>query len=136
MTLVLQTDRKRRIFGGFVALVFLGFGTVLFRSVPADDPFRHAFLVLPVAASLVALGNLLRRRVVVSAQGVGIRRLFTTEFIPLGELKDWKIKANQRRPSLHLTTHAGREVVVDQLGMLGVRDVAETSRRIAEALRG
>jgi hypothetical protein len=135
MALVFKADSKRITLVAVLASAGIAFGLVLFLSIPPNNLIRFAFLTFPVFAAAASLWSILRRRVIFSDDGITTYRLFSKDYIPTGELKGWKIKENDRQPSLHLLTKAGRKIDVYEMGLLGVKDLSKASKQIAAELR-
>jgi hypothetical protein len=73
---------------------------------------------------MLAVGLALRRRVIVSEAGFQIRSIFTEIHVASERLAEWKIKENDRSPSLHVLTRDGKQIHVYDLGMLGISNVS------------
>jgi hypothetical protein len=134
MSLTLKADKKRIVMTGLISCTGILFGFSIYSSIPVEYDVRYIFLIVPAFVSPLAFWSVLRRSIHISAEGVLIIHSFSEDWIPISELAGWKIKTNDRGPSLHLVTGSGRKVDIFRIGMLGVSNVGATSARIANEL--
>lgn len=134
MSLVLQADNKRIALLGLVSTIGIVFGFTIYKSIPSPNSVRWAFLIIPILVSFNVMWSVMRRRIVVSKEGILVVSSYSRTWIPISEISGWKIKENQRNPSFHLLTHTGERLDVFRMDMLGVSNSGVTSMKIAKEL--
>jgi hypothetical protein len=134
MSLVLQADNKRIVLLGLVSAIGIFFGFTIYKSIPSSNVIRWAFLIVPILVSFNVMWSVMRRRIVVSKDGILVVNSYSRMWIPISEIAGWKIKENHRNPSFHLLTRTGERIDVFRVGMLGVSNLGVTSMKIAKEL--
>lgn len=134
MSIILKADKKRIGLVSITSLAVIALGCAIHLSIPESNAIRWVFLIAPLLFALDGLWSVMRRKVVVSEEGVLLVRPYSQTWVPISELGSWKIKDNHRDPSLHLLTRSGRRIDEFRIGMLGVSNVGITSADIATVL--
>jgi hypothetical protein len=135
MAVTFQADAKRLIFAVILALLGTGIGFAVGSSIPVGMPIRSLFVLIPLATGMLSIGRVLRRRVIVSEAGFRIRNMFAETHVASERLAGWKMKGNNRSPSLHLLTREGKQIHIYDLGLLGISDVGAAGKKIAKELK-
>ncbi|MCA6581538.1 MAG: hypothetical protein ACK5EU_02920 [Pseudanabaena sp.] len=134
MSIILKADTKRIGLVSITSLALIALGGAIHLSIPESNAIRWFFLIAPLFFSFDGLWSVMRRKIVVSEEGVLLVRSYSKIWIPIAELEAWKIKDNHRDPSLHLLTRSGRRIDEFRIGMLGVSNIGITSAHIASVL--
>jgi|688.fasta_scaffold09416_3 hypothetical protein len=134
MSIVLKADKKRIGLIAVVSLAVIALGCAIHLSIPQSDFIRWVFLIVPLLFAADGLWSVMRRKIVVSEQGILVVRCYSRIWVPISELTAWKIKDNHRNPSLHLLTRSGRRIDEFRIGMLSVSNIGITSAQIAKEL--
>jgi hypothetical protein len=133
MTLIFKASSKQLTIAVIQSGLSLTFGIALFLFIPL--PIRYLMLLICGFAAVIGPITVIYDRLEFTDRAVSFRSIFRRWSLPLSEIQDWKIKGNDRSPSLHFSTTDGRQFCVPGLEMLGVRDQAVAARSIAKCLR-
>lgn len=136
MALILKADARRIIFMYIISAVGIGFGYMVYSSIPQSFSVRYAFVIIPLIAAILSILSVHIRRVTISEKGVSYRSLIGNRFVPLSDIREWKFqgggpkRASSR--SLHFLVANGRDLNINQISMLGVNNEAATSHEISK----
>lgn len=132
MSVILKADGKRIVLVAAASALIVAFGYAIYSSIPNSIFVRWFFLFIPILFSINAILSVMRRRIIVSPEGVFVVRCYSKVWVPISEIAGWKIKENHRNPSFHLVTRSGKRIEEFRVGMLGVSNLGKISIKIAK----